>query len=180
MESTNADLLTEGVSITGTLVWYYAICKRECWLIAHQIEANQDDDLLEQGRLNTESHYKREAKEIELPSGVRVDKVRRENGKLVLSEIKKTSKFMEATSLQLAYYLWLVEQEGVEATGEILIPEERERKEIHLDDVRENLMETMKAIKQLVKAPTPPKASWLHYCKTCAYNEFCWSGSDDE
>jgi CRISPR-associated exonuclease Cas4 len=168
------------VNITGTLIWYYAICKRECWLMAHQIEPERENDLLAQGRLNTESHYQREAKEIELPSGVRVDKVRRENGKLILSEIKKSSKFIEAASLQLAYYLWLMEQEGVEAIGEILVPDERERKEIRLDDVRENLMETMKAIKQLVKAPAPPKATWLHYCKTCAYNEFCWSGSDDE
>jgi CRISPR-associated exonuclease Cas4 len=179
MESSNPNLLAENVSITGTLIWYYAICSRECWLIAHQIEANQDDDLLAQGRLNTEAHYPREAKEIELPSGVRVDKVRRENGKLILSEIKKTSKFIEAASLQLAYYLWLMEQEGVEAIGEVLVPEERERKEVLLDDMRELLMKTMKSIKELVQAPTPPKATWLHYCKTCAYNEFCWSGTDE-
>jgi CRISPR-associated exonuclease Cas4 len=168
------------IAITGTLIWYYAICKRECWLMAHQIEPERENDLLEQGRLNTESHYQREAKEIELPSGVRVDKVRRENGQLILSEIKKTSRFIEAASLQLAYYLWLVEQEGVEAIGEILVPEERERKEILLDDMREDLMVAIKDIGQLVKAPTPPKATWLHYCKTCAYNEFCWSGTDDE
>lgn len=167
------------LNITGTLIWYYAICPRECWLMAHQIEPERENDLLEQGRLNTESHYRRESKEIELPNGVRVDKVRRENGKLVLSEIKKTSKFMEAASLQLAYYLWLVEQEGIEAMGEILVPEERERKEIHLDDMREQLLETMKAIKHLVKAATPPKVTWLHYCKTCAYNEFCWSGAEE-
>jgi CRISPR-associated exonuclease Cas4 len=166
------------VTITGTLLWYYAICQRECWLMAHQIEPEHENDFLEQGRLNTEAHYQRESKEIELPSGVRVDKVRSENGKLILSEIKKTSKFMGATSLQLAYYLWLMEQEGVAASGEILVPEERERKEIRLDDVREELMKAIKDIGQLVKAPTPPKATWLHYCKTCAYNEFCWSGTD--
>jgi CRISPR-associated exonuclease Cas4 len=52
------------IAITGTLIWYYAICKRECWLMAHQIEPERENDLLEQGRLNTESHYQREAKEI--------------------------------------------------------------------------------------------------------------------
>ena len=166
------------VNITGTLIWYYAICKRECWLMAHHIEPEHENDFLEQGRLNTTAHYQREAKEIELPSGVRVDKVRRENGKLILSEIKKTSKFIEAASLQLAYYLWLMEQEGIEAIGEILVPEERERKEIRLDDMREQLIEAMNAIATLVQAATPPKATWLHYCKTCAYNEFCWSGED--
>jgi CRISPR-associated exonuclease Cas4 len=165
--------------ITGTLPWYYAICQRECWLMAHQIEPERENDLLEQGRLNTESHYKRESKEIELPSGVRVDKVRRENGKLILSEIKKSSKFIEAASLQLAYYLWLVEQEGIEAVGEILVPEERERREVRLDDKREELLNAIAAIKTIVKAPTPPKASWLHYCKTCAYSEFCWGIAEE-
>ena len=164
-------------NITGTLVWYYAICHRECWLIAHQIEANQDDDLLAQGRLNTEAHYQREEKEIELPGGVRVDKVRKEKGELVLSEIKKSSKFLPAAKLQLAYYLWVLEQEGVQATGEVLVPEERKREEITLDDMREELMTAMSTIQTLITEPKPPKAEWLHYCKTCAYAEFCWSGS---
>ncbi|MDQ3398880.1 MAG: CRISPR-associated protein Cas4, partial [Deinococcota bacterium] len=113
----------EDPNITGTLVWYYAICPRECWLMAHQIEPEREFDLLAEGRLNTEAHYEREQKEITLPGGVRVDKVRREGGKLVLSEIKKTSKFLPAAKLQLAYYLWVLEQEDVQAVGEVLVPE---------------------------------------------------------
>ena len=167
----------ESAPITGTLVWYYAICERECWLIAHQIEANQDDDLLEQGRLNTESHYQRETKEITLPGGVRVDKIHKEQGKLVLSEIKKSSKFLPAAKLQLAYYLWVLEQEHVHATGEVLVPEERKREEISLEEMRGELLSAMNAIETLVAEPKPPKAEWLHYCKTCAYAEFCWSSS---
>lgn len=166
--------------ITGTLIWYYAICPRECWLIAHQIEANQDDDLLEQGRLNTEAHYEREKKEIELPGGVRVDKVRKEKGRLVLSEIKKSSKFLPAARLQLAYYLWVLAQEGVSASGELLIPEERYKETIDLAEMQSALDTAMTDIRELLKAPTPPKAVWLHYCKTCAYAEFCWSGDASE
>ncbi len=163
-------------NITGTLVWYYAICPRECWLMAHQIEPERDNDLLALGRLNTEAHYGREQKEITLPGGVRVDKVRKEKGRLVLSEIKKTSKFLPAAKLQLAYYLWVLEQEGVQATGEVLVPEERERAEITLDDMREELLAAMRAIQTLISEPKPPRAEWLRYCKTCAYAEFCWSG----
>ena len=62
------------------------------------------------------------SKEITLPGGVRVDQVGREDGKLVLQEIKKSSRFLEAASLQLAYYLWILEREGVAATGEVLVP----------------------------------------------------------
>ena len=144
--------------------------------MAHQIEPEREFDLLEQGRLNTEAHYERETKEIELPGGVRVDKVRKEKGRLVLSEIKKSSKFLPAAKLQLAYYLWVLEQEGVQASGEVLVPDEREREEITLDDMREELLSAMNAIQTLISEPRPPRAEWLHYCKTCAYAEFCWSG----
>ena len=166
--------------LTGTLVWYYAICKRECWLMAHQIEPEREFDLLAEGRLNTEAHYERRKKEVSLPGGVRVDQVRREKGKLIISEVKKSSKFIPAASLQLAYYLWILEQEGVEAVGEVLVPEERKREEVRLTEMRGALLEAVEAIGELTEQPTPPRAVWLHYCKTCAYSEFCWSGEPGE
>jgi len=33
-------------NITGTLIWYYYICERECWLMAHQINPHQENALL--------------------------------------------------------------------------------------------------------------------------------------
>lgn len=170
----------EETPITGTLIWYYAICSRECWLIAHQIEANQDDDLLAQGRLNTEAHYDRRDKEITLPGGVRVDQVRREDGKLIVAEVKKSSKFLPAAKLQLAYYLWILEREGVEAEGEVLVPEERKREAVSLEGMRDELENAMSAIQALVNTSKPPAAERIRYCKTCAYSEFCWSGGEPE
>lgn len=173
--------MKENSPITGTLVWYYAICSRECWLMAHQIEPERDFDLLAEGRLNTEAHYEREKKEIEIPGGVRVDKVRREGGKLVLSEIKKSSKFLPATKVQLAFYLWTLEQEGVEAIGEVLVPEERKREEVILEGgMREELMRALEEIPKLIDQPKPPPAKWIRYCNPCAYAEFCWSGGELE
>ena len=115
-----------------------------------------------------------------MPGGVRVDQVRREKGKLVISEVKKSSKFIPAAKLQLAYYLWILEQEGVEAMGEVLVPEERKREEVRLTEMRGALLEAVEAINKLTEQPTPPRAVWLHYCKTCAYSEFCWSGEPAE
>ena len=166
--------------LTGTLVWYYTICPRECWLMAHQIEPERDNDLLAQGRLNTEAHYGRREKEVTLPGGVRVDQVRREKGQLILSEVKKSSKFLPAAKLQLAYYLWVLEQEGVEATGEVLVPDERKREAVSLTEMRDTLLEVMEKVGTLTAEPKPPKAEWLHFCKTCAYAEFCWSGGLEE
>lgn len=169
------------VNITGTLVWYYAICPRECWLMSHQLEPERDFDLLAEGRLNTEAHYEREEKEIMLPGGVKVDKVRREGGKLVIGEIKKTSKFLPAAKLQLAYYLWVLEQDGVEAVGEVLVPEERKREEVVLEgELRGELMRALEDISRLIDQPKPPPARWIRYCNSCAYAELCWSGGTDE
>jgi hypothetical protein len=41
---------------TGTLVWYYAVCPREAWLIAHQMEPEREFDLLIEGQFNP-SHF---------------------------------------------------------------------------------------------------------------------------
>jgi CRISPR-associated exonuclease Cas4 len=161
--------------VTGTLVWYYAICPREAWLMAHEIEPERDFDLLAEGRLNQEAHYKRATKELALP-GMRLDQVRRENGKLIVSEVKKSSRFLPATRMQLGYYLWRLAEEGIEASGEILVPEERKREMMDLTpELREEVEQMVAKIEALVRETTPPPAKKIPFCKKCAYAEFCWS-----
>ena len=161
--------------ITGTLVWYYAICPREAWLMAHEMEPEKDFELLAEGRLNQEAHYKRAVKEISLP-GMRLDQVRREGGKLIVSEVKKSSRFLPATRLQLGYYLWRLQREEIEASGEILIPEERKREVLELTpEFSEEIERTVASIEALAEEPVPPLAKKIPFCKRCAYAEFCWS-----
>lgn len=50
------------MDVNGTHIWYYFICKREVWLIAHQIAADQEDDNLEIGRFISETSYQRQKK----------------------------------------------------------------------------------------------------------------------
>lgn len=162
-------------AVTGTLVWYYAICPREAWLMARQMEPEKSFDLLAEGRLNQEAHYKRATKEISLP-GMRIDQVRREGDKLIVSEVKKSSRFLPATRLQLGYYLWRLDAEGMNASGEILVPAERKREEMELtSELRERIESTVAEIEALVESPQPPPARWISSCKRCAYAEFCWS-----
>lgn len=162
-------------SITGTLVWYYAICPREAWLMAHEIEPEREFDLLFEGRLNQEAHYERATKELSLP-GMRLDQVRREKGRLVVSEVKKSSRYLPATRLQLGYYLWRLAEEGMEASGEILIPEERKRETLELTpELRTEVEDLVAKIEDLTSRPAPPAAVKIPFCKKCAYSEFCWS-----
>lgn len=161
--------------ITGTLVWYYAICPREAWLMAHELEPEKDFDLLAEGRLNQEAHYERATKELSLP-GMRLDQVRREGDRLIVSEVKKSSRFLPATRLQLGYYLWRLENEGMEASGEILVPEERKREVVELTtEMKEEVERVVARIEALIELPVPPPAEKIPFCKRCAYAEFCWS-----
>lgn len=143
--------------------------------MAHEIEPEKDFELLAEGRLNQEAHYKRATKELALP-GMRLDQVRREGGKLIVSEVKKSSRFLPATRMQLGYYLWRLAEEGMEASGEILVPEERKREVMDLTpEVREEVEKMVADIESLVKEPAPPPAKKIPFCKKCAYAEFCWS-----
>jgi CRISPR-associated exonuclease Cas4 len=161
--------------ITGTLVWYYAICPREAWLMAHEMEPEREFGLLSEGRLNQKAHYKRATKELSLP-GMRLDQVRREGGRLIVSEVKKSSRFLPATRLQLGYYLWRLDREEIEASGEILVPEERKREVVELTPaLRTEVERTVATIEALVQEPAPPPAKKIPFCKRCAYAEFCWS-----
>ena len=95
---------TSGINISGTLIWYYYICKREVWLLAHGIEADQDHELLEMGRIISENTYRRDKKEINI-GNIKVDLIRREHGQLIVGEVKKSSRYEKAATMQLLFYL---------------------------------------------------------------------------
>lgn len=169
-----------GIHLTGTVYYNYLICPRKAWLMQHQLEPEHDHDLLALGRLNQEAHYERLTKEWELP-GIKVDQIRYEGDVAVLGEIKRSSAGLEASILQLTYYLARLEAEGVKARGEVLIPKERKRYPVALDgEARAKLEGATKAITALLQQPTPPPAKWLTFCPNCAYAEFCWAGGEEE
>jgi len=167
--------------ITGTLVWYSAICEREVWLMAHQIEPERENDLLAEGRLVGATAYQRRSPEVTLPQGVRVDHITRRGGTLILHEVKKSSRFIAAASLQLAYYLWLLDADGVAAEGELAVPDERLCVRVVLDEAtRTRVEEALARIETIAAQERPPAARFIRYCHPCAYAEFCWSGHDVE
>src|SRR5215218_3537548 len=139
--------------VTGTLLWYYAICPREAWLVAHEMEPEREFELLAEGRLNQEAHYERATKELSLP-GMRLDQVRREGNRLIVSEVKKSSRFLPATRLQLGYYLWRLNEEGTQASGEILVPKERKREIVELTpELKAEVEKIVAKIEALIQEP---------------------------
>ncbi len=161
--------------ITGNLVNAYFICHRKVWLFAHEINPSLDNPYLEIGTLIGEQSYKREKKEIQA-GNMKIDLIKKENGNIVVAEIKKSSKGEKAATMQLLFYLYQLRQKGIEANGELLIP--KERKKISVELTEENEKELKKAfadIKEILKMETPPPLKKISFCKNCAYSEFCWA-----
>jgi CRISPR-associated exonuclease Cas4 len=163
------------VPITGTLIWYYYICKREVWLMAHHLEPDEDNPLIELGRFISDTTYKRDKKQIHL-EGIIIDLAKLDDEKLVIGEVKKSSTFRDAARMQLCYYLYVLRDYGIEAEGELLFPKEKKREKVILTDetIRE-IEGTTKEIRDIVSRELPPPAVRIGYCTNCGYREFCWS-----
>ena len=162
-------------TITGTHIWYYTICQRQVWLMSRHIEPDQEHEALLLGRLNDQSSFQREKKYLYFEGGV-VDLFREENGHLLISEVKKSSRFEYSARMQLLYYLYKLRQAGVEAVGELRIPKEKKVSSVKLDPESEaEILEICRHIEGIISLEQPPKPVRCRYCRGCAYLEFCWS-----
>lgn len=161
--------------LTGTLLWYWAICPREAWLMAHEINPDEDSPYLELGRYLSKQTYPRsKRRELSLP-GMKLDLVETEGGEVLVAEVKKSSRFVEAAQLQLLFYLRCLEEHGVIAHGELRFPKEHKRLSIELDAKgRTRLREAIRGLQELVREELPPPPRRIPWCHSCAYREFCW------
>lgn len=160
--------------INGTLMWYYNICKREVWLMGRNIVPDQKDTNIDIGRFIHESSYGRNKKEIEF-GNVKFDVLLNTKDQLVIGETKKTSKYEEASKMQLLYYLRELEKAGINAKGVLLYPEERKRVEVELNC--ENILSLEKAeekILSIINNEFPPPVEKNKFCRSCGYREYCY------
>ena len=95
--------------VNGTLIWYYYVCKRQVWLMAHALTPDQEDENVQQGRTIHEYSYPRDKKELNL-GNVKIDLVRSERGKFGLSVNQEKLPFLTSATRQLQYYLWQLEK----------------------------------------------------------------------
>jgi len=161
--------------INGTLIASYFICKRELWLMAHELIPDQDNSFLEIGRLIEENSYDREEKSYSI-GDIKIDLIRKGEEALVIGEIKKSSRSEMSGIMQLSYYLLMLEKAGLNVKGEILIPKERKKIQVELDDERRRgINEAINNIDGIIQNPLPPPSRRIKYCTNCAYREFCWS-----
>jgi CRISPR-associated exonuclease Cas4 len=164
------------MQITGTHFNYYLICHRKLWLFANGINMEQTSDAVYQGKLIHENSYSQRSerfKEIAI-EGIKIDYF--DSKKNVVHEIKKSDKKEEAHIWQVKYYLYVLEQNGVLATGLLEYPKLRKTQEVFLSQPdREYIIEAKQKIEKIIHTETCPNRIPISKCRNCSYFDFCYS-----
>ncbi len=143
--------------------------------MSRNLTPDQEDENILMGKISHDEHYSRNKKEVAI-DGIKLDMITLTNGKTVVSEIKKSSKYLQAAVLQLRYYLYVLQDRGIDATGEIRVPDERKVMQVELEQKdKEEIEEIVKEISAIISESNPPEAKKIRFCAKCAYSEFCWS-----
>jgi len=169
-------LLDQKAIFTGTQINYYIVCPTKLWLFSHLTTMEQTSDLVLLGHLLQEISFYRVQKDIIIDQKISIDFIKR-GDKLILHEIKKSSKLENAHIAQLLYYLYYLKHEkGIEnAEGIINYPSERKIVKVELTPEKElELVNIFQRIKEIISLPQPPKPEKKKYCRKCSYFEFCW------
>jgi CRISPR-associated exonuclease Cas4 len=97
----------------------------------------------------------------------------------VVHEVKKSDKLEEAHIAQVQFYLYVLEQNGVESpTGILEYPKLRQTLPIPTlsAETRSQIESWLWEIASILKSSQPPEAIRKSYCKTCSFFDFCFVG----
>ncbi|MFH8107847.1 MAG: CRISPR-associated protein Cas4 [Candidatus Aenigmatarchaeota archaeon] len=170
------ELITREAFFTGTQVNYYIVCSTKLWLFSHFATMEQNSDLVALGQILQETSFQQDKKDLIIDQIIAVDFIRKGN-RLIIHEVKKSSKLEKAHITQLAYYLYYLKKEkGIEnVEGIINYPSKRKIVEVRLTPEKEaELQNIFQKIKEIISLPQPPKPEKKKYCRKCSYFEFCW------
>lgn len=161
------------MKVTGMMVYYYFVCERKLWYFVNQIGMEQNSELVSIGKILDESSYGRENKGVLIDDTINVDFI---GNKAVLHEVKKTKAIEEAGIWQLKYYMYYLEQKGVEnISAEIDFPLLRETRSVILEDGDKLVLDNViKNIEKIAKLDKPIGVKNSKICKKCSYFDLCY------
>jgi CRISPR-associated exonuclease Cas4 len=168
--------------ITGTQFNYYFICQRKLWLFSNGIHMEHVSDLVYDGRLVHEHSYPQRSEryqEIEI-DGIKIDYFDARNR--IVHEVKRSDKVETAHEWQLKYYLYVLEQHGIDCPKGILeYPALRKTDEVYLSDVDRVEIESIRQkIREIIEQENCPPKLKGGMCRNCSYFDFCWSSELEE
>ena len=164
------------MNITGTHFNYYQVCKRKLWLFANGLNMEHTSDLVYDGKLIQETTYPQRSEryeELEM-GGIKIDFYDARNR--VIHEIKRSNKIERAHEWQVKYYIYVLEQTGIEGVSGVLeYPTLRHTARVTLsDNDRAKIQNMEREIEQIVESETCPSVINARICKSCSYYEFCY------
>jgi CRISPR-associated exonuclease Cas4 len=168
------------MEVTGTQLSYYFTCHRKLWLFGNGIQMEHNSELVQMGKLIHETSYAErpeQYQEVEI-GPVKIDFYDKRNK--VIHEVKKSDKLEESHQWQVKYYIFLMEQAGIEGvTGLLEYPKLRHTEEVLLTDRdRKDLESIIVNIEKIITSDSCPPLVKLGICKNCSYYDFCYSGED--
>ncbi|MEI7587049.1 CRISPR-associated protein Cas4 [Runella sp.] len=168
--------------INATLINLYHVCRRELWLHAHEIRMEHNSDTVYEGKLIGENSYAERADknrelELTLPDGLGAIKIDFYDAVAkTVHETKKSDKAETAHIAQVKFYLWALEQCGIEgAQGIIEYPRLRTREHVALDaQDRLEISNWVADIQAIIESDTCPPVLRKPICRSCSYYDFCY------
>ena len=159
--------------ITGMMVYYYFVCKKKLWYFANQIQMEQNSELVEIGKIIDETSYKNQEKHILIDNTINIDFIK---NNVILHEVKKTKSIEEASIWQVKYYMYYLEQKGVEnIKAKIDFPLIKETKDVVLNyEDRQALQNIITNIREIINSKNPMDVIQDKKCKKCAYYDLCF------
>lgn len=160
-------------NITGLMVYYYYVCQRKLWYFVHQINMEDQSEMVQIGKQVDENTYSREEKHLEIDQVINLDYLDNHH---VLHEVKKSRAIEEASAWQLKYYLYYLKKRGVYGlSGRIDYPLIRKQLDVELNTEDEEIIEkTLDKINAISQTSAVPKLEEKSICKKCAYHDLCF------
>ena len=160
------------VRITGLMVQYYHVCKRELWFMSRGIDIDRGAANIRRGTHIDETSYRDKRRSFQINGRIALDML--DSGEVM--EVKASSSLEKPARMQLLYYLWYLDRIlDIQRDGVLAYPAERKREEVSLtEDNATAVEETIRGIINVVESNTPPKLDKKPYCDSCLYQDICW------
>ena len=158
--------------ITGLMVQYYHVCKRELWFMSKGVDIDRETTNIQRGTHVDETSYSDSRKSFTIGNRIQLDVL--DSGDIM--EVKVSSKLEKPARMQLLFYLWFLrEVYDIEKDGVLAYPTERKRESVKLTKSNtEEIEQTIRGILELVEQDSPPALSKKPYCDSCLYQDMCW------
>ncbi|SHL35014.1 CRISPR-associated protein Cas4 [Haladaptatus paucihalophilus] len=173
LQTARDDASPEEFRVTGVMMQYYVVCKRELWFHSRHVEIDRGNAAVVRGTNVDETAYADKRKHVSIDGTIAIDVL--DDGRVM--EVKPSSALVEPAKLQLLYYLWYLKHVvGVEKSGVLAHPTERKREDVELgEEESERVENAIRGVYDVVTSDSPPSATEKPVCDSCAYHDFCWS-----